>query len=142
MPDVSGVDVSPSGWLYNKIMMPRGSIATTNPLTGNITYDPSAVQGLNDDELQNVMAHEMTHSRQAQTTPWYQTLYNQYFGGSSVPSSEKGRPLDNPYFWHPAEQEAFQTERNRMFNQHQPFPHDPMTQQPDIFLPNEKVMRR
>jgi len=73
----------------------------------------------------------MTHSRQAQILLGI-NCYGLFTPDEKVPSTIKpGSALDNPYFWRPEEMQAFQTEKNRIASQNQPFARDPMTQQPE-----------
>lgn len=139
MPDVKPVTLSPSSSsLLSGFMMPRATLATTNPFTGNITYSPEANYGVGDSEMEQTMAHELTHSRQAQNTPWYRTLLDAYKPDAKVPQEiTPGSTLDNPYLWRPNEMEAFQTERNRAMNQGLDTA-DPVTGARDIMLPKDK----
>jgi hypothetical protein len=140
MPDVKPVTVSPrNSSLLTKYFMPKGAFAVTNPFTGNITYDPNALQGQSQNSMENIMAHEMTHSRQAQETPWYKTIMNMMTPDEKVPEGiTQGGPLDNPYYWRPHEMEAFQNEQDRMIRQHQPYQQSPITGAMDINLPAQQ----
>lgn len=134
MPDVRAVSVSAG----------RGdeadpALMNTNLYTGNISYNPARVADKSDQELQELMAHELTHARQAQNTPWYQTAYRQLVGdNNAVPESMKGTKLDDPYYWTPIEQEAFQAQRDRMVASGRPAQRSPTTQRYDIYLPSER----
>lgn len=137
MPDVKRVSVTPSTSNFlTGMMMPRGSMAVTNPFTGNITYNPDAMQGQSQDELEQILAHEMTHTRQTQGMPWYQVIKNKIFNNTNPPATQHGF-FDNSYSWDPNEMEAFQTERNRRPN----FP-DPIYGTRDIVLPPSKMMKK
>jgi len=133
MPDVNPVTIGPSGGM-NSLMMPKNALATTNPFTGNISYDPSMMAGQSPDEMGNTVAHELTHSRQAQNTPWYQKVMDMFHPGNDTPPAglPSGSVLNNPYYWRPSELEAFQTERNRQMTQ--PYPTDPVYGTRDINL--------
>lgn len=131
MPDVNPVTLSAGS--PNPISMPRGAMATTNPFTGNIRYNPEMMQGQSPDEIGNTVAHELTHSRQAQNTPWWRTAMSLFQPDVKVPQGiTPGSTLDNPYVWRPSELEAFQTERNRQMMQ--PNPVDPIYGTRDINL--------
>jgi len=134
MPDVKPVTMSPSdSSILSRLFAPKGSMATTNPFTGNITYNPAAMQGQSQDELENTVAHELTHSRQAQNTPWWKTAANLFKSDVTVPAGiNQNSPMNNPYVWRPHEMEAFQTERNRAMTQ--PYPVEPILGTRDIQL--------
>lgn len=137
-PDIKPVSVSsssaPSSFL-TRMMMPRGSIATTNPFTGNITYNPDMMAG---QDPEQVMVHELTHSKQAQTTPWYKTAMSLFSPDEKVPSGiSPNSSLNDPYQWRPRELEAFQAERDRSSSMGMSTP-DPVTGARDIQLPSMK----
>lgn len=138
MPDVRPVTMTAGAPIVG---MPRGALAVTNPFTGNISYDPAAMQTLTPDEVGNTVAHELTHARQAQTTPWYQTALGLFSRDANVPSGvTPGSVLDNPYEWRPNELEAFQTERDRQMRQADPV--DPVYRTRDINLPASSALRK
>ena len=139
MPDVKPVTASPSdSSMLGKLMMPRATEATTNPFTGNISYSPTGMQGMQSPEIEQTVAHELTHSRQAQSTPWYKTLFGAYAPDVKIPAGIKpGSVLDNPYLWRPNEMEAFQAERDRATRLGLNLP-DPVTGARDIILPKVK----
>jgi len=100
-PSVKPVTMTPStGNPLERIFLPRGAQAITNPFTGNIRYNPEALQGQSENDLSNTVTHELTHSKQAQETPWYRTALQAF-----LPQGE--------YSKRPYEMEAFQSERNR-----------------------------
>jgi hypothetical protein len=140
MPDVNPVTVSPrNSSLLTKYFMPRGAFAVTNPFTGNITYNPDVLQGQSQDSIENIVAHEMTHSRQAQNTPWYKTVAQMFMPDEKVPEQfGAGSPLNDPYYWRPHEMEAFQAERDRAARLHQPYQQDPILGTSDINLPAQR----
>lgn len=132
MPDVSPITMSSQSPGPLSIM-PKNAMATTNPFTGNIHYNPAMIQGQSQDEIGNTVAHELTHSRQAQNTPWWRTAMGLFQPDVKVPQGiTPGSTLDNPYVWRPSELEAFQTERNRQMMQ--PNPVDPVYGTRDINL--------
>lgn len=135
MPDVTA-DATPVGAL-EKMTWPQGAVATTRQLTGTVTYDPEALSQLSPEEQENTFAHEFTHSRQITSQPWYSRVANLFswpVTDAKVPEGYTGSSMQSPYFWRPAEQEAFQAERNRALAQHQSVP-DPVTRATDIQLP-------
>ena len=137
MPDVNPVTVSPSNSsLLSRIMMPRNTFATTNPFTGNISYNPEAMQGQSQQMIENTLAHELTHSRQAQQTPWYKTALGLFTPDEKPPVGNYSNP--EPYYWRPNEMEAFQAERNRARLQKQPDIPDPVYGSRDIQLPSPR----
>ena len=121
-PDVKPVTLTPSDSLLTKWMLPRNAQAVTNPFTGNIMYDPNMMQGLNQDEIENTLAHELTHSRQAQQDSWVKTAMQMF-----MPQEE--------YNMRPNEMQAFQTERDRALSHHLTTP-SPQSGAMDIPLPN------
>jgi len=129
MPDVNPVSVSPSAGILDKLLgMRRNIMAITNPFTGNVSYNPSALEGQSDTDLEQLLAHELTHSRQAQNTPWYQTAMNAFMPQGS-------------YNQRPYEMEAFQNEKNRAIAQHLSMS-DPITGATDIPLPSMKTRKK
>lgn len=138
-PDTKRVSVSPStSNFFTGLMMPRRAFAVTNPFTGNITYNPETMVGQSDTDMENTLAHELTHVRQTQNTPWYTHMANigrQMLGmDSGKPPEGMAPPMNDEYYWRPMEMEAFQTERDRSLNQHQPFTPDPISGARDIQL--------
>lgn len=149
MPDVKPVTVRPrqSSFLTN-LFMPKGAYAVTNPFTGNITYNPDMFEGQTQDDIEQTLAHELTHTRQMQNTPWYghlaevgdQMLQNvkSMWGGNEdrVPEGiSSSSPLNNPYYWRPREMEAFQAEKDRAARMKIPYYVDPILGTRDINLP-------
>jgi hypothetical protein len=150
MPDVKKVSVTPSSSsFYTSLLVPKGALAVTNPFTGNISYNPDSFEGQSQDEIENTIAHELTHVRQSQNTPWYGHLAdvaNQLVQNTKgmlgmtredqvpegIPASS---PLHDPYYWRPREMEAFQTEKDRAARMHQSNFVDPMLGTRDINLP-------
>lgn len=132
MPDVADKSVSSSKGSLTGMLMPSNAYAVTNPFSGNITYNPEMMKGMSQDELENTLAHELTHSRQANTEPLWKKLMGMFTSDEKVPV-DKG-PLNSSYYWRPNEQEAFQTERDRSLKQHQPWTPDPTTSARDIQL--------
>ena len=141
MPDVQKITVSPStSSLLTRFMMPRGANAVTNPFTGNITYNPDMLQGVDDNERQQILAHELTHVRQTQNQPWYKILgniMNQNITREDTPPPGVSSVLNDPYYWRPNEMEAYQTEKDRAQRLNYPNYADPMTGGRDINLPTE-----
>lgn len=140
MPDVKRVAVTPSNqsWM-TRIFMPRGSQAVTNPFTGNITYNPDAMQGMAPEDIEQALAHELTHVRQTQNMPWYQKVASLFTDNPGVPAGISGSsPLNDPYYWKPSEMEAFQTERDRATRMKLPWYRDPVLGTGDIMLPSPR----
>jgi hypothetical protein len=133
MPDVKPVSIGPTSG-FTGFMTPKNALAVTNPFTGNISYSPEMMTGQSQDEMENTAAHELTHSRQAQQTPWYQKVLGMFSPGNDTPPAglPSGSVLNNPYYWRPSELEAFQTERNRQMNQ--AYPVDPVYGTRDVNL--------
>lgn len=138
MPDVKHVSVSPrSASPLTSWMMPRGSMAVTNPFTGNITYDPAMFQGQDSNEQEQMLAHELTHVRQTQNTPWYKIVGGMFQRDAKVPEGVgASSPLNSSYQWRPNEMEAFQTERDRADKNKIPNYVDPVLGSRDIMLPS------
>jgi len=109
-PDLVGkVKIQPNNWMDNfldkaldlRIGGGASTAASTSPITGNISYNPHIVGNLNDFQLGDILAHELTHSRQTLNQPLLKRLYNMYFGPSY------------PYGQEPDELEAYGVERDR-----------------------------
>lgn len=129
MPDVKPVDVSPTSGLLDTLLgMRKTTQAITNPFTGNVHYNPAALTGATPDEIEQMLAHEFTHSRQAQTTPWYKTAYNAFMP-------------QGPYAQRPYEMDAFQTEKDRASRLGLSMP-DPVTGAMDIALPSPNLRKK
>lgn len=130
MPDVSNVSVNPSSSnMLARFFMPKQSIATTNPFTGNVTYNPDQLTGMSQGEIENTIAHELTHSRQAAAEPFYKVLMNAL------------NPMRPDYYDRPEELVAFQAEKDRTLAKHLSVP-DPITGNRDIPLPRDKANAR
>lgn len=123
MSDIRKPTIAPHGFM-SKLFAPYGSLATTNPITGNISYDPEKMNNLNNNEKENTMAHELTHVRQQQNTPFMKRLIAAVT--PQLPYNERGSEL-----------EAFQTERDRSLKNHLSMP-DPQTGATDITLPSRR----
>lgn len=135
MPDVQPVTLTAG---QGNAPTGKPAIASVNMFRGdNISYDPAQVDQLSDPELEETLTHEMTHVREAQQTPLLQRVYNAYFAKHDVPAEVKGTVLDDPYYWNPVEQRAFQAEREKMGASGRGLQRDPMTGAYDIYLPPE-----
>lgn len=120
-----------------QMVSPRDAYARTGRYTGHILYNPDTVKGLSDNEKEDIMTHELTHTRQAQQTPWWKMAYNTFAGNNNPPAGlPASSPLNSPYQWNPLEMEAFQAERNR--NMLTPGYSDPQTGARDIPLPSPR----
>lgn len=137
MPDVKKVSVSPTSSWLSKFFLPKSTLAVTNPFTGNISYDPAEMAGISQDEMENTLAHELTHVRQTQNMPWYKILGSMVSPVEKTPDIASGS-MNSPYAWRPSEMEAFQTERDRTLSHHLPYMRDPQTQMGDIQLVKPK----
>lgn len=141
-PSTKKVSVSPSDAPSNfitRMMMPRGSMATTNPFTGNITYNRDAMQGQSPFDMEQTLTHELTHTRQTQDTPWYKIASSLFAPDEKVPAGiSPNSPLNDPYQWRPREMEAFQNERDRATRMGKPIS-DPVLGSMDIPLPSMGV---
>jgi len=134
MPDVKRVSATPRGSSFmSKMFMPRGANAVTNPFTGNITYNPEMMQDMNSDELEQTMAHELSHVRQTQNIPWWKIASEILAPDEKVPPGQT-YPKDDPYYWRPREMEAFQFERDRANRLKLPNQVDPVLGTRDIPL--------
>ena len=88
------------------------TMAITNPLTGSVYYNPAAVEGRSQSQLEDTIAHEGTHYLQHQQDyagkPWYQQALTglQQIGAAMNPFGPRaGR--------NPVELEAYQTDQDR-----------------------------
>ena len=141
-PNIKPVSISPSDSFLSRCMMPKNSLATTNPLTGNIMYNPAMMEGQSQTDIEQTLAHELRHSQQAQNTPWWKSLYQQIMPGPGVPDYvPQNSPLNSPYHWRPAEMDAFQAERDRASKMGLSVT-DPETGAMDIPLPSNKTRKR
>lgn len=109
MPGAAGVDVQPFGIVGSALAGLRSALgggqvqAITNPFTGSVSYDPSVVQGMDETEAGDMLAHELTHSKQAQGRSYLDTIKGFFAPGS--------------YGQDPNEMEAFQVEHQRQARQ-------------------------
>lgn len=108
-------------------------VATTGPF-GGVTYDPKAFQAMKQEELQDSLAHEMTHVRQFQEMPLWRKL-----AATFLPQADEGLPEETKKAysmqgWNPAyrgkstEMEAYQVEEQRRAKRGEMNPYD-------IYLP-------
>jgi len=147
-PGTKKVQVYPSdSSLLTKLAMSKRAYAVTNPFTGNIAYNRDTMADQSQQDMEQTMAHELAHVRQMQDTPWYghlaevgnQMLQNvkSLWGGNEdkVPEGIRpSSPYNDPYYWRPREQEAFQVEKDRALKMGLSGP-DPMDYSRDIQLP-------
>lgn len=123
--EMAGASITP-GTGISGMMMPKGAYATTWPLSGNITYSPTALGGQNQDFVENTLAHELTHRRQiqqAQQQPLWQRAISGLqglFGPSWQYPIQPGEKVPDNYQPNPLELEAFQTEADRTLSHHLP----------------------
>ena len=135
MPDQAQTSIEPSGFLGK--FMSRGANASTNPFTGNVNYNPEAMQFDSPEENENTFAHELTHSRQIQAKP-YLTRFTDV-AKSMLPGFLGGGEED--YYHRPRELEAFQAEKDRTSRMGLRGMPDPMTNRGDIELPKDNLMQ-
>jgi hypothetical protein len=102
--------------------LPMNVAARTSALTGSMDYNPFVLQTMRPEERENTIAHEMTHVKQQQDTPFFRQLLNQV-----MPQGAYGQRSN--------EMEAFQTERDRSLRNHYSVP-DPQSGATDIELPS------
>ncbi len=142
-PGIKPVSLSPSSKsIFSRWMMPKNALAAANPLTGNIMYDPAMMEGQSPTDIEQTLAHELRHSQQAQSQPWWKNLYQQITPGPSVPDYvPRNSPLNSPYHWRPAEMDAFQAERDRASKLGLSVT-DPETGAMDIPLPSMKSRKK
>jgi hypothetical protein len=124
MPDVAGIPIEPQGMLDKLAAQIKGAMiggqvgAVTDPKTGAITYSQTALQGHSQPEIEDILAHELIHSRQAKANP--QGIL-QTIGGLFGPHFSYGQD--------PAEMEAYQYEHDRAAREHR----SPTPGQPDFY---------
>jgi len=123
---MAGTSIEPMGWFGNAIAGLRniggGSTqALTNPFTGNVSYNPTALYGQSQEDINNVLAHELTHTQQVRSQPWYRRAVSGLIGsGSWDYPVQPGQQVPSNYQPNPQELEAFQTESDRTLSQHLP----------------------
>lgn len=129
MPDVKKISVSPStSGLLSSIFTPRGANAVSNPFSGNMIYNPNMMGDMNQFDQEQVIAHEMVHTKQMQDMPWYKKIGEILFNRGDVPEGIPATSnLNNPYYWRPHELEAYQAERDRARRLKTPNYIDPIT---------------
>ena len=134
MPGVKKISVTPSTSGFGKFLMPRGADATSNPFTGNMTYNPDMMGQRSQFDKEQTMTHELTHTGQTQNNvPWHKLLTAIFERDEKVPAGV-GSNVNNPYFWRSNELEAFQAERNRAARLKTPNYADPITGKRDKVL--------
>jgi hypothetical protein len=101
--------------------LPMNIAGRTDPLSGKMDYNPFVLQTMSPDERENTVAHEMTHVKQAQDTPFFKRLIDQIMP-------------QGPYNQRDNEMAAFQAERDRSLSHHLSVP-DPVSGATDIQLP-------
>lgn len=141
MPDVSDVDVQPTGF-FGRLLSgggdASGTRAVASPWTGNVSYNPGAMSKLSPDEMDNVFTHELTHSRQIRNTPYLGRAANVF--KSMLPGFLGG---DESYTQRPREMEAYQAERDRTARLGLRNMPDPVSGAKDIeLLPTPDISKR
>lgn len=112
---------------------------------GGISYNPASMQGMSQNEIEDVLAHELTHTRQYGEMPFWKRLTEPVIEGtkSVLGLSKTGLPAETEKAyrmmgWDPSyrgsarEMEAFQTETERKIKRGEGFPGY------DIYLPPSK----
>lgn len=103
--EMAATSISPMGGLGQALS--GGAEAITNPLTGSIYYNPVRMGGQSQHQVEDTLAHELTHTRQSQQEPWYTKFMAPLVG------LQRGLGFGEPYGQHPEELEAYQTEADR-----------------------------
>lgn len=130
---MAGTSIQPMGWmgkalsgLQSQLVGGGQTQALTNPWTGSISYNPEALAGQDQNTINQMLAHELTHTAQAQQAaqqPWYQRAYQAMKGlmtpGGDYPISP-GMDIPQNYQPRSDELEAFQTENDRALAQQLP----------------------
>ena len=131
-PDQAGASIEPMGAIGRFFAGP--SYARTNPFTGNVSLNEPAMQGLSQNEVDQILAHELTHTRQAQAMPLSQKLMLPINGLMNSLGDLTGGKIGTPYAQRPEEMEAFGTEADRANAQHLDIPGD-------IWLPPDPAVQ-
>lgn len=130
-PDQASTPVQPAGF-FGKLLAGNAE-ATTSPWTGAVSYNQEKMNNLSAPEQENILTHELVHSRQIQQTPYINRLAN--FAKSMIPG------MDESYYNRPREMEAYQAERDRNMRLGQQMP-DPISGAKDIELPPVSPRRK
>lgn len=130
-PDQADTSIEPAGF-FGRLLGGKAD-ASASPWTGAVTYNEPNMDKLSQPQAENVIAHELTHSRQIQNTPYLGRLANVV--KSMIPG------LDESYYQRPREMEAYQTERDRNMRLGQNLP-DPASGATDIQLPPPSSRRK
>lgn len=109
--ELAGTTIAPWGRL-GQLLRP-GAEAMAGRLTQTVGYNPAAIQGKGQEEVNDLLAHELTHVRQRNRSGPIN-----YFLETLV----DGRL---PYYQRPVELEAFQTEKDRALQQRRTPPTTP-----------------
>lgn len=131
--EMAGASIKPTGLfggLKDKLVQKAiGGIpvATTGPF-GGITYNKDLLKEMSQNEMEDTLAHELTHAGQYQKTPIMQRLLQ-----SIMPQRDEGLPeetkksyrmqgYDPAYRGKSVEMEAYQTETERKIKRGEGFP--------------------
>ena len=119
MPDVGNIPVEPMGWLDRLIagtkdrLSPGSRVqALAHPMSGKVSYSPRAMENQSQAEVEDTLAHELTHVRQGKEAYGAKSL----LGRLGVAAKSLMEPT-LPYGQRPDELEAFQTESDRQLAQ-------------------------
>lgn len=135
--EASKTKIQPMG-MVSKLTFPWAD-AVTSPYSNTIRYHPDALDPAyqNQDKLENLLAHELTHVRQNNRTPFLRRMYEIYWQNQG------------PYHQRSDELEAFQTEKDRILRTHQPgnqfipgFTDGKPAAHGDITLPTKQARKR
>ena len=141
--EMTGTSIEPTGLfgsLKDKLVakvIGGTPVATTSPFHG-ITYNQDQLSGMSQNELEDTLAHELTHVGQYNRQPMWKNIAQ-----SILPQADEGLPAatekslrmqgwDPAYRGRSTEMEAYGTEQQRQLNRQQGFPGY------DINLPSTK----
>jgi hypothetical protein len=142
-PNMQPVTVSPRSGLFGWLT-PSMSDATTNPLTGNVTYNPTLMADKTQAQKEQAIAHELSHARDVQNRSLGERLMslNPFRAVGQTPAGfSRDDPHNNNYMWDPEEMKAFQAERDRANLLRLPNQPDPVTGAQDIHLMRPSIFR-
>lgn len=131
--EMAGTSIEPTGLfgsLKDKLVakvIGGTPVATTSPFH-SITYNQDQLSGMSQNELEDTLAHELTHVGQYNRQPMWKNLVQ-----SVLPTQDEGLPeetkkslvsqgWDPAYRGRAAEMEAYGTEQQRQLNRGQGFP--------------------
>ncbi len=133
--EMSGTSIEPTGMfgrmkdsLVSKVIGGQ-PVATTSPFR-SITYNPASLQAMDQNELEDTLAHELTHVGQYARQPLWKNLMD-----AALPVKDEGLPEETAkalrmsgysdpaaYRGRSAEMEAYGAEQQRKLNSQRGFP--------------------